>query len=69
MLWLANLTGEKRKVRVNGMAGAARLHMLSEANFEAIAKDANFLSTSVKALNRVTSVELGPYAVARIAAV
>jgi len=69
VLWLANLTGEKRKVKVNGMAGAARLHMLSEANFEAIAKDANFLITSGKALNRVSGVELGPYAVARIAAV
>lgn len=68
VLWLANLTGAKQKVKVNGMAGAARVHMLSDANFEAIAKDANFLSSSGKVLNRVGSVELGPYAVARIAA-
>lgn len=69
VLWLANLTGTTQKVKVNGIAGAARVHMLSDANFEATARDAKFLSASGKVLNRVSGFELGPYAVARIAAV
>ncbi len=68
VLWLANLTGDKQKVKVGGIAGPANVHVLSDANFEAIAKDPHFLSKGGKALARVSSVELGPYAVARIAA-
>ncbi|MGQ0485620.1 MAG: hypothetical protein ACT4SY_09750 [Hyphomicrobiales bacterium] len=68
VLWLANLTGGKRTVKIAGFKGKARLHMPSEANFAAIARDPYFLSKGGKVLNRVSSVDLGPYAVARIAA-
>ncbi len=66
-LWLANLTGERQKVKVNGFDGTARLHMLTGGNFETIAKDARFLGKGGEILRRVGAVELGPYAVARIA--
>lgn len=69
VLWLANLTGETQQVKIGGFAGAARLHMLGAGVFEAIAGDAKFLSRGGMVLKRISSAELGPYAVARIAAV
>jgi hypothetical protein len=68
VLWLANLTGERQKVKIGGFNGTARLHMLSEGNFETMTRNARFLDTSGGMLKRVGGIELGPYAVARIAA-
>jgi D-apionolactonase len=67
VLWLANLTAAPRKVKVGGFAGAAHLHLLGEGTFESMAKDANYLFKDGEKLKRVSSLELGPYAVARIA--
>ena len=69
VLWLANLTSEKHKVKIGGFAGAARLHGLDEGSFEKAAADPAFLSSSGTELRKLSSLELGPYAVARIALV
>ena len=68
-LWLANLTGETQTAKVSGFNGAAQLHVLDEGSFVAATKDAGWLSKGGKALKKVGSVALAPYAVARIAAV
>ena len=68
-LWLANLTGETQSAKVSGFTGGARLHVLDEGSFVAATSDVGWLSEGGKALKKVGSVELAPYAVARIAAV
>ena len=68
VLWLANLTGDKRKVKVAGFDGAAGLHMLDEASFEKATRDPSLLARKGKPLRKVTTLELGPYAVARLTA-
>jgi hypothetical protein len=67
-LWLANLTGETQTAKVSGFSGAALLRTLDEGSFVAATKDAGFLGKGGKALKKVGTVELAPYAVARIAA-
>jgi hypothetical protein len=68
-LWLANLTGEAQTAKISGFTGGALLHVLDEGSFVAATKDAGYLNKGGKALKKVGSVELAPYAVARIAAV
>ena len=68
-LWLANLTGETQTAKVSGFTGGAQLHMLDEGSFVAATRDAGYLNKGGKALKKVGSVKLAPYAVARIAAV
>jgi D-apionolactonase len=68
-LWLANLTGEMQTAKVSGFTGGAQLHVLDEGSFVAATKDAGYLNKGGKALKKVGSVALAPYAVARIAAV
>ena len=68
VLWLANLTAEKQSVKVIGIAGAATLHMLDEASFAAAARKPDFLRRSGATMKKVSKIDLGPYAVARIAA-
>lgn len=66
VLWLANLTGETQVARVSGFNGGALLHMLDESSFVAATRDAGYLGKGGKALKKVGTVELAPYAVARI---
>jgi hypothetical protein len=68
-LWLANLTGEIQTAKVSGFTGGAQLHVLDERSFVAATRDAGYLNKGGKALKKVGSVKLAPYAVARIAAV
>jgi hypothetical protein len=68
-LWLANLTGETQTAKISGFTAGAQLHLLDEVSFVAATQDAGWLSKGGKALKKVGSVELAPYAVARIAAV
>jgi hypothetical protein len=68
-LWLANLTGETQTAKVSGFTGGAQLHVLDEGSFVAATRDAGYLNKGGKALKKVGSVKLAPYAVARIAAV
>jgi hypothetical protein len=67
-LWLANLTGESQTAKVSGFSGGAQLHVLDEGSFVAATRDAGWLTKGGKALKKVGSVALAPYAVARIAA-
>jgi hypothetical protein len=68
VLWLANLTGETQTAKVAGFNGGALLHVLDESSFIAATKDVGYLRKGGKALKKVGTVELAPYAVARIAA-
>jgi hypothetical protein len=68
-LWLANLTGETQTAKVSGFTGGALLHVLDVGSFVAATRDAGYLNKGGKALKKVGSVALAPYAVARIAAV
>jgi hypothetical protein len=69
VLWLANLTSEAQKVKVAGFDGGARLHRLSDSNFQTLAMKPDFLASHSETVKRVTGVELGPYGVVRITAV
>ncbi len=65
-LWLANLTGERKMLKLRGAAGAGRLHLLDETTFEKAAADSGFFAGDGTRLRRLSSMELGPYAVARL---
>jgi hypothetical protein len=65
-LWLANLTGEKRKLKVQGFKGPGRIHMLDETSFEKATTDLSFFDTGGKAVKGFSSLELAPYAVVRL---
>lgn len=66
ILWLANVTGEPQKVKLGGITGPAMVHMIGESNFAAAARRADHLAGS--SVKKLGSIDLGPYAVARIAA-
>jgi len=65
VLWLANLSAEPQKVKVGGFSGPAMLHIIGESNFKPAAMRADYLAGTT--LKKVTGIELGPYAVARLA--
>ncbi|MGH6928781.1 MAG: hypothetical protein ACREEV_10725, partial [Dongiaceae bacterium] len=67
VLWLANLTGEERTVKIGGLGKAAmQLHLLDEDSFQTVTTDPAFLEKPGKKLRSAGSVKLGPYAVARL---
>ncbi len=68
VLWLANLTGAEQAVKVGGFNGKAQLHLLDEASFVAATADAGYLAKGGKALKKVGTLALPPYAVARVSA-
>jgi hypothetical protein len=68
VLWLANLTADKQMVKVKGFSGNATLCLLDEKSFNSLTDDADYLSKKGTMLKKVSSVELGAYAVARIGA-
>lgn len=68
VLWLANMTSEPQKVKVSGFTGGAVLHRLSDGNFQTLANRPDYLNAGGEKLKKVSTVELGPYGVARIAA-
>jgi hypothetical protein len=61
-LWLANLTAERQRVTIEGV-GSVRGARLGAEDFEAAAADPGFLDR----MEGMDSVELEPYAVARLA--
>ena len=65
-LWLANLTAETQSVKLAGLKGAAEIHRLSDSNFQQLTTRSDFLSRAGERVKKLTSVELGPYAVMRI---
>ncbi|MGH6931250.1 MAG: hypothetical protein ACREEE_02325 [Dongiaceae bacterium] len=67
VLWLANLTGLARAVRVSGLPpGAMNLRVIDETVFGKAATDREFLRHGGKKTRKVGSLQLGPYAVARL---
>ena len=57
-LWLANLTSGPQKMKIIGFDGSARLHRLSEGNFQTLAMKPDYLSSAGEALKKVSSIEL-----------
>ena len=68
VLWLANLTGEKQTAKVNGFKGAAQIHVLDEKTFDTLIRRPDYLSKAGTKMKKVSSLELGPYAVIRVSA-
>ncbi len=68
VLWLANLTAEKQMAKVSGFSGGAGVRMLDESSFSALTRDPAYLMRAGTRVKKVSSLELGAYAVARIAA-
>jgi D-apionolactonase len=68
ILWLANLTGEKQTAKVSGFKGAAQIHILDEKTFDTLVKRPDYLTKAGTKVKKVSSLELGPYAVIRVAA-
>ncbi len=66
VLWLANLTADKRVVKVKGFSEAASLCILDEKAFSSLTHNPDFLIKKGIALKIVSDFELGAYAVARI---
>ena len=65
-LWLANLTPETQKVKITGVSGPAEIHRLSDKTFQALVTKPDYLWQAGEAVKKLSAVELGPYAVARI---
>ena len=65
-LWLANLSAEVQKVKLSGITGTAEVHHLSDATFTALATKPDFLDRPGERVKKLSSLELGPYGVARI---
>ena len=65
-LWLANLTSETQQVKVTGFDGPARLHRLSDGNFQTLAMKPDYLSSPGEAVKKVPALALGPYGIVRI---
>jgi len=68
VLWLANLTSEPRKAKVEGFSGPATLQSLDLSSYSKALTDPQLLSKGGRPVKKVGTVELGPYAVMRIAA-
>jgi hypothetical protein len=68
VLWLANLTGEKQGVKITGIAGKTTLAVVDESRFDQAIRKADFLARNAVPLKKLGAIELGAYAVARIAA-
>ncbi|MBL8905744.1 MAG: hypothetical protein JNM20_03605, partial [Rhizobiales bacterium] len=68
VLWLANLTSEPKKAKVEGFKGAASIQAVDLSNYGKALTDPKLLSKGAKTVKKLGTVELGPYAVIRIAA-
>ena len=66
VLWLANLTGTKQTVKASGFKGAAQIHVLDEKTFDTLVKRPDYLAKAGTKMKKVSSLELGPYAVIRV---
>ena len=66
VLWLANLSGETKRLKVQGFDGPARLDVLDEKSFEAAVHDPGWLDSDSTLIRRVGSLELPSYGIVRI---
>jgi hypothetical protein len=67
VLWLANLSAEKKAIKISGLKGPVLMHTISEGAFSSAARDPHFLRKSGKKLARLGTLELAPYAAVRLA--
>lgn len=67
-LWLANLSAEAQTVKVSGLSGPVEIHHLSDKTFSALVNKPGYLWHPGESIKKLSAVELGPYAVARIKA-
>jgi hypothetical protein len=63
VVWLSNLTGEARTVRLDGVDGAARMRVLDADNFEVACREPAMLPEEAASPDGVV---LAPYAVAAL---
>jgi hypothetical protein len=68
VLWLANLTGDRQSVKINGFKGAAQLHVLDEKNFDTLIRRPEYLTKAGTHMKKIAGLEVGPYAIMRVAA-
>ncbi len=68
ILWLANLTGARQGVKVSGFPGPAIQHAIDEASFSKAIADPDFLARGGTETRKVGAIDLGPYAIMRLAA-
>lgn len=66
VVWIANLSGRARTVRVKGLSGPFLCRVLDARSFAAAAADPAFLARGGTSMPRSGAIDLGPYAVARI---
>jgi hypothetical protein len=66
VLWLANLSGESQRLKVNGFDGPAKLHALDERSFEPAVRDPAWLESGGTTIRKVGSLDLPSYGVVRI---
>ena len=67
VLWLANLTGDRQSVKISGFKGAAQLHVLDEKSFDIVIKRPDYLMAAGTGVKKIASLEIGPYAIIRVA--
>ena len=64
-IWLANLTGETRRVSLHANGASGRISFLDADGFVASTKDPDALERSARAMTQ-SEIELGSYAIARV---
>ena len=67
VLWLANLTGDRQSVKISGFKGAAQLHVLDEKSFDTIVRRPDYLTKAGARMKKVAGLDVGPYAIVRVA--
>jgi hypothetical protein len=55
--------------KVSDFKGAAQVHVLDEKTFDTLVKRPDYLSKAGTKVKKVSSLELGPYAVLRVSAI
>jgi D-apionolactonase len=67
VLWLANLTGDRQSVKVSGFKGTAQLHVLDEKSFDILVRRSDYLTDGGSHMKKVSRLDIGPYAIVRVA--
>ena len=65
VVWLANLTSQQQRLKLDGLDGAWTLHQIDATSFD-LAAAPGFLTTPGENLNSPRRLSLPPYAVARL---
>jgi D-apionolactonase len=65
-LWLANLTGEAQIVKVKGFTGPCTVHAVDVDHFNAMSRNASYMTRRGLALRKLSNVTLSAYAAVRV---